>query len=65
MIINCADTPERTIFEADIVVIGAGAMGLALTAELLDSGLSILLLEAGGTQATPSNDDMLDVDITG
>lgn len=65
MIINCADTPSTNEFEADVAVIGAGAMGLALTANLLGSGLSIILLEAGDIQASSFNDAMLEADIIG
>lgn len=40
--------PSGTVLEADICIIGAGAAGITLASELVDSGLSVLLLEAGG-----------------
>lgn len=36
------------VLEADLCIVGAGAAGITLARELANSGLSILLLEAGG-----------------
>ena len=42
--------PASTVLEADLCIIGAGAAGITLARALADSGLSILLLEAGAEQ---------------
>lgn len=43
---------ERTLpsFAADVCVVGAGAAGIVLAAELLRQGKRVLLLESGGTK---------------
>lgn len=40
--------PSGTLLEADICIVGAGAAGITVARELADSGLSVLLAEAGG-----------------
>lgn len=42
--------PDGEVLEADVCVIGGGPAGLSLAAELKDSGLSVLLLESGGSE---------------
>lgn len=44
---------DTTSLEADLVIIGAGAAGLALAADMAGQGLSVLLAEAGGVEAGP------------
>jgi len=65
MITNLVHCTKAVVFEADVAIIGAGAMGLVLTAELFDSGLRVLLLEAGGVEPTHFNDQMLKVENVG
>jgi choline dehydrogenase-like flavoprotein len=48
MIVDCAELPSDQELASDICVIGAGAAGITLALELLDSGLTVTLLEAGG-----------------
>lgn len=36
---------------ADLCIVGAGAAGIAIALELIDSGIDVLLLEAGGLEA--------------
>ncbi len=48
MILDANDLPEGAPQEADLCIVGAGAAGIAMALELLDSGLRLLLLESGG-----------------
>lgn len=53
------DTPAAPDHqEADVCVVGAGAAGIALALELEGSGLSVLLLESGGTTPDPALADL-------
>ncbi|HMR29463.1 MAG TPA: GMC family oxidoreductase [Geminicoccaceae bacterium] len=40
--------PSGTLLEADICIVGAGAAGITIACELAESGLAVLLMEAGG-----------------
>jgi choline dehydrogenase-like flavoprotein len=42
--------PAAAILEADLCIIGAGAAGITLARAMADSGLSVMLLEAGSEQ---------------
>ncbi len=48
MILDANDLPDGTPQEADLCIVGAGAVGIAMALDLLDSGLRVLLLESGG-----------------
>ncbi|MDR3440342.1 GMC family oxidoreductase [Telmatospirillum sp.] len=48
MIIDANDLPETEVLSADICIVGAGAVGIAMALDLIGSGLEVLLLEAGG-----------------
>jgi choline dehydrogenase-like flavoprotein len=48
MIIDARHLPADFHLEADIAIIGAGPAGITLAHELMGSGLTVLLLEAGG-----------------
>ncbi|MBC7953487.1 MAG: GMC family oxidoreductase [Rhodospirillaceae bacterium] len=48
MIIHARDLPADFRLEADIAIVGAGPAGITLAHELMGSGLTVLLLEAGG-----------------
>jgi choline dehydrogenase len=45
--------------EADVVVVGAGSAGCALARRLVERGLRVVLLEAGGEDANPAVHDPL------
>jgi choline dehydrogenase-like flavoprotein len=42
--------PNRSAFRADLVIIGAGAAGIAIAKALANSHLSIVLIESGGLE---------------
>jgi choline dehydrogenase len=45
------------MFTPDVIVVGAGSAGCALTRRLIDAGVSVLLLEAGGPDDSPAIHD--------
>ncbi|HVW19245.1 MAG TPA: FAD-dependent oxidoreductase, partial [Solirubrobacteraceae bacterium] len=51
--------PDATAegFDADVIVIGGGSAGAAAARRLVDAGASVLLLEAGETDANPAIHD--------
>jgi choline dehydrogenase-like flavoprotein len=48
VILSAHDLAEGQDLQADICIVGAGAAGIAMALELIDSGLEVLLLESGG-----------------
>ncbi|PHK95456.1 FAD-dependent oxidoreductase [Pseudoroseomonas rhizosphaerae] len=59
MILDALSLPPGTALEADLCIVGGGAAGLTLASALEDSGLSVLLLEAGGRKFDPKSQDGL------
>ena len=47
----------RQAFDADLCVVGAGPVGLALALESADAGRKVLLIDAGSDAANPDADD--------
>ena len=50
MILSANELPDGHEIDADICIVGAGAAGIAMALELLDSGLAVVLLESGGLE---------------
>lgn len=50
MIGNAGSIVHGAIIEADVCIIGGGAAGISVALELLNTGLRIVLLEAGGEE---------------
>lgn len=50
MIDSARDLEDGSLLNADVCIVGAGAAGIAVALDLLDSGLDVLLLEAGGLE---------------
>lgn len=48
MILDARDLPAGQTLTADLCLVGAGAVGIAMALELAGSGLSVILLESGG-----------------
>lgn len=55
MILDARELPHDVRLDADVAVVGAGPAGITLAHRLMKSGLTVLLLEAGGLKpaATP------------
>jgi choline dehydrogenase-like flavoprotein len=49
---------DNTTLDADLCIVGAGAAGITLALELLDTPLKILLVEAGGLEYEPATQDL-------
>lgn len=52
MIIDGNDAHDTDTFRTDVVIVGSGAAGIPLCAELARAGRSVILLESGGTRPT-------------
>lgn len=57
MILDAAAIAAGTVLEADLCIAGAGAAGIAMALALADSGLAVLLLEAGGEREDTATQD--------
>lgn len=58
MLTDARSLPDGTRREVDVCVIGAGAAGITLAMELMGSGLSVALLESGGTEPDDATQDL-------
>lgn len=65
MLADGRDVPSEQVIRADVCVIGAGVAGIALANELVGSGLSVLVLESGGTGPLPATQDLSEVESVG
>lgn len=53
MIIDVLDDLDNTSLSADLCIVGAGAAGIAMALQFLDTKLDVLVLESGGIEAEP------------
>jgi choline dehydrogenase-like flavoprotein len=65
MLTDARSLPSGTRRSADVCVIGAGAAGITLAMELMGSGLSVIVLESGGTDVEPDTQDLAAGDSVG
>jgi choline dehydrogenase-like flavoprotein len=65
MIRDLDQRDESGDIEADLCIIGAGAAGITLARALRDSGLDIVLLEAGGLEIEAESQEVYEGDIVG
>ncbi len=64
MIIDAGDVDVTQPLSADICIVGSGAAGISLALKLADSGLAVLLLEAGGLKAEPETQTLYSGSVT-
>jgi choline dehydrogenase-like flavoprotein len=64
-IVDLREAPPGGPIEADICIVGAGAAGLTLAAELGRSGRDVVLLESGGFAPEEDTQALNDLDVTG
>jgi len=58
MIIDARQLPTGHAIECDICIVGAGAAGITVANELLNSGKDVVLLESGGARSEPRIQDL-------
>ncbi len=65
MIYDLERDPNPPEFSADVCIVGAGAAGIVLAAELVRQGKRVLLLESGGAELEPAADALNQCSYTG
>ena len=63
MILDAEDLTNGSVLDADICIVGAGAAGISMALEFIDSGLEILLLESGGLAFDPRNQSLYEGEV--
>ncbi|MGO9932827.1 MAG: FAD-dependent oxidoreductase [Steroidobacteraceae bacterium] len=58
MLLDIMDFPDGHEIRADIIIVGAGAAGITMALDLINSNLSVLLLESGGIDEEPATQDL-------
>lgn len=53
MIIDACDGLEGQLFSADLCIVGAGAAGISMALQFIDTKFDVLVLESGGLEAEP------------
>lgn len=64
MIVDGSRVDPETELQADVAVIGAGAAGIPLTAELERAGVSVILIESGGVKPSADASDLSKGDVS-
>ena len=65
MIVDLERDENLPVFSADVCVVGAGAAGIVLAAELLRQGRRVLLLESGGSAIKPAAQELNELAYSG
>jgi len=55
-----AASADEMVLSSDVCIIGAGAAGITIALELMESGLDVLLLESGDVDPDPATQDLYD-----
>ena len=58
MFIDARSVSADSVVSADLCIVGTGPAGLTLVKELMDTGLSIVVLESGDLEADPEAQDL-------
>lgn len=65
MHLDARELPDQTLIEGDICIIGAGAAGISIALELLNTPYKVILLEGGGFQYESQMQDLYKGKTTG
>ncbi len=65
MIIDLNALDDGTTIEADVAIIGGGAAGIALSLQMLGSGVDVAMVESGGLDYEAETQALYEGDITG
>ena len=65
MIVDFNQTHAEAELQADVCIIGAGAAGITIAREFIDSGFSVILLESGGLEFEQQTQDLYEGEIGG
>lgn len=63
--IDARQLPEGAALNADICIVGAGAAGITLAVELIDSGRDVILVESGGFGPDEETQALYDLECVG
>jgi choline dehydrogenase-like flavoprotein/nucleoside-diphosphate-sugar epimerase len=58
VILSATEIEDGRVLEADVCIVGAGAAGITLALDFIDSKLDVLLLESGDTTFDPQNQSL-------
>ena len=58
MFIDARSVPIGTVIETDVCIVGAGAAGITLAREFINSGSRVILLESGGAEPEQATQDL-------
>jgi choline dehydrogenase-like flavoprotein len=58
MFIDARSVPAGTVVETEVCIVGAGAAGITLAREFINSGFRAILLESGGAQPEEATQDL-------
>lgn len=56
--LDARDLPHGQVLRTDVCIVGAGAAGISMALDLIDSRLHALVLESGGTKASAEAQDL-------
>ena len=58
MFVDARSAPSGSVIETEVCIVGAGAAGIALAREFIDSGFRVILLESGGAEPDKATQDL-------